>query len=166
MIVKVSYAVSYKDRQTQIAFQVDDNAVEVLVLEGPDQKITYEFHRLMVERCNGRTINFSCEPTNATKVWTEGWIEGYRADGFCKKPANHAEELKKLDEAKAQKRIGFKFSRISRKKKNELLEQINPKAVRPPIPYSRGTDADGDHLPQRSESIRSLIDRAISRDRR
>jgi hypothetical protein len=120
----------------------------------------------MVERCKGRTINFSCEPTNATKVWTEGWIEGYRADCFCKKPSNHAEELKELDEAKALKRIGFKFSRISLKKKNVLLEQINPKAVRPPIPYSRGTDTDGGHLPQRSESIRSLIDRAISRDRR
>jgi hypothetical protein len=166
MNMKVFYAVSYKDGQTKIAFQVDDDAVDVSTLEGSELKCTYEFHRSMVERCNGRIIKFSCEPTNATKVWTEGWIESYRADGFHKKPPNHAEELKALDEDKALKRIEFKFSGIRLKKKNELLEQINPKAVRPPIPYSRGTDADGDHLPQRSESIRSLIDRAISRDRR
>lgn len=166
MDMKVFYAVSYKDGRTKIAFQVDDNAVKVLTLNGSELKCTYEFHRSMVKRCNGRTIKFSCEETNATKVWTEGWIETYRADGFRKKPPNHAEELKALDEAKALKRIEFKFSGILLKKKNELLTEINPKAVRPPIPYSRGTDADGDHLPQRSESISSLVDRAISRDRR
>jgi hypothetical protein len=32
MDMKVFYAVSYKDGQTKIAFQVDDNAVKVLVL--------------------------------------------------------------------------------------------------------------------------------------
>lgn len=162
--MQIFYVTSDSRGQTKIAFQEGLGAPQILVLDGPELKCLYEFHLLMVARCNGHTINFSCKKTNATNVWEEHWIAAYRADGFRNKPAKHAHLIKALDEAKTRKGIEFRFKRISLKKQNELVALINPKAVRRPIPNVR-QNLPGDDLLQRHESVRSLVDRAIQRDR-
>jgi hypothetical protein len=162
--MKVSYVTSSEAGQIKIAFQTGDSP-EVVAFEGTELKCLYEFHTLIVQRCTGRIVTFSCEKTNATQVWEQNWIEAYRADGFRTKPPNHRDVLKKLDDCKTHKGIEFRFKRITLKKKNELVSMINPKAVRQATPNMRSSSEDDDDPPQRRESIRDLIDRAIQRDR-
>ncbi|WP_162130948.1 hypothetical protein [Bradyrhizobium genomosp. III] len=164
--MKVSYVTSYQLGRTRIAFKEGSNVAVVIEILAPELKALYQFYRSMAERCSGPVITFTCERSNATDVWELNRIKDYRTDGFRKKPPNHADVLKSLDDYMTKEGIRLKFKRISLRKKNELAELINPKAVRPPLPGFREQPEDGDDLPQRRESARDLAQRAMVRDRR